>query len=142
MYIIFDDYDQYDEKKGVYAITIDSKCVYIGSSNNLRRRYFEHERDTERCKYQAKGLYQVLNQAHEMGSTIRFEILSLMDDLSDHLENRKAIGPYALDIIELAMIRLYQPYFNSKGVDMPFTLDHATTHIQTDNSIITQLKIF
>ena len=87
-----DNLAKYDNRAGVYAITINDVIVYIGKSKNLLRRYAQHQIEIEAEK-QSIPKYIVLNQAWKYGFKIGFKQLyncpKHCDDIEDRLGYRE-----------------------------------------------------
>lgn len=124
-YIDFKNRKKYEGVAGVYGIFVDDRCVYVGSTRNLSKRYGFHERDTAYMTPQRKDMYVNFHLMKEFGSTIEFRPIITIDDMMDRCDGTRVSESYMLDSVELAFIMFYKPRFNSKGIDMKFTFDHV-----------------
>jgi group I intron endonuclease len=71
---------QTDKISGIYKITnINTKKIYIGSSNNIKRRFKEHLRLLENNKHHSAKLQRSYNRTKDK-SVFKFEILEKVRD--------------------------------------------------------------
>lgn len=69
-----------------------------------------------------KGMYKMLGSG--FADAAEFRVLASIKDMKLHTKYPKDVDSKAMDIVELAFIRSEKPRYNSKGMDLPFTLDH------------------
>lgn len=96
--------------RGIYYLTIDDFIVYIGQSNNIKRRIVEHISGVVSVKNQEKK-YIYLRAARRRGKHIIFHLLERCDGCTEEELNQK----------EREYIEFFKPPLNTmynKGVDV------------------------
>lgn len=77
-------YGKYNHS-GVYSISLGGKIVYVGRSNNMRKRIVSHMnliKNPEKVSSESgPNKYQVLNEAYNRGLLIQFDVLYDGDDI-------------------------------------------------------------
>ena len=90
---------------GVYSITVNSKIVYVGKSNDMLYRMAEHWASMGNPK---ENKYKVLAEAHRRRYNVRFNVLYTAKSKT-RAEIEEEIGER-----EGYFIRLYQPPLNTQ----------------------------
>lgn len=91
------------QKPGIYCVKVNNKIVYIGKSNNMLGRLYDHLRSIEGFAKQEQK-YKILRQLKEAGYTIKFEVM----------QSQESYDKDSLGELEGEYIRQYNPILNSQ----------------------------
>lgn len=98
---------------GVYGIFIDDKIIYIGQTHNFKQRFQAHNT----CFHCSdKLLYQRMREEKENGKQVSIKPLINVEEL----KTDEKITERDIFAMELALITLYQPYYNYEGKVAPY----------------------
>lgn len=98
-----------DEMSGIYGIYIEDKLVYIGKTmRNFKERFLEHQQQINSSN---AYLYRTLRAAKQMDLNIKLTPLIIIEELKVN----KALTNRDINMMELALIQLYQPKCNIQG---------------------------
>ena len=98
---------------GVYGIFIDNDIIYIGQTHNFKQRFQAHNT----CFHCSdKLLYQRMRKEKENGKQVSIKPLINIEDL----KTDEKITERDIFAMELALITLYQPYYNYEGKVAPY----------------------
>lgn len=95
---------------GIYGIYIDEKVVYIGkTTTSFSIRFSQHKSN---LKTSDKYLYRGLRKAKKYGAKVTLRPLIILEELKVN----KDITDRDINMMELALIQLYQPKYNIQGM--------------------------
>lgn len=99
--------------KGVYAIYSNDEIIYIGSTNNFKKRFAAHYYDFNNS---SKPLYAKMRRDKAEGKIVTIAPLINVESLytKDEITDRD------IQAMELALINLYRPICNLQGISMPY----------------------
>ena len=100
--------DKYNHP-GIYAIYIDGVLVYIGKSHNMANRISQHLTCIKNPKSASKHSlhrYLILNQAHNEGYTITFDVVYYANEVEPMELDKKLAG------LEVSCLTKYKPALN------------------------------
>lgn len=92
--------NKYNNRKGLYYISINNKIVYIGKSTNILCRLANHLYEIDNNNKTKK--YIMLRALRQAGYTIKFDVLQYMDNATDT----------EISIAEAIEIRKHLPVLN------------------------------
>ena len=72
--------EKYDNKLGIYSISINNNIVYIGKSTNILKRLTHHLFYTNNLQFTKSNKYKILNQCIKNGIDIKFDLVCLCQD--------------------------------------------------------------
>ncbi len=72
--------EKYDNKIGIYSISINNNIVYIGKSTNMLQRLSNHIFFIENLQFTKSNKYKVLADLHKNGYQIDFDIMQLCNE--------------------------------------------------------------
>ena len=116
MKFILEEIKKYDKKQGIYALKYNNEVFYIGKSTNLGNRLREHRKPS--------AFNNILQKIiKEEGKCNRCKELAMYAFIDKHRED---IDFDILETTELNQqeefyITKYQPKYNYKGVDIPYS---------------------
>lgn len=80
---------------GCYSIKIGDKLVYIGKSANMLKRLAQHLYGVETARNQTKHLYHIMQEAHDKGIEITFDVLyttsATGNEMFDEIGNEEGV---------------------------------------------------
>lgn len=92
--------NKYNNRKGLYQITVNDKIIYIGKSNNILYRLANHLYEIDNNNKSKK--YILLRSLRQAGYRIKFDVYQYMDN-SDDTE---------ISVAEAIEIRKHLPVLN------------------------------
>lgn len=103
---------------GIYGIYIDEKLVYIGkTTTNFQIRFNQHKSNLNNSD---KYLYRGLRKAKTYGAKISLRPLIIVEELKVN----KPIVERDIEMMELALIQLYQPKYNIQGIHQNYVVQN------------------
>lgn len=111
------------ESYGVYAIYVNDKIIYIGSTTRtFDIRFNEHQKALLDLNQPQLNVYSLIRILQEAGQTITYK--PLID--CSKLQTNKTLTTHDIESMELALIQEHQPVGNIAGLTKPF-LYHAVS---------------
>ena len=110
-----------NECTGIYGIYIEKELVYIGkTTQSFRKRFCQHK---DLLKHPEKSatqfdLYYELNEAKDKGKKV--ELIPLIVAEYVPYQSSYKLNNRDLESMEFALILIYQPRHNIKGVKQPY----------------------
>lgn len=117
---IEEDKDGWENKRGIYAISIDDVIVYIGKTNDSFKKRFQSHKYHFQDKQNTDYLYRELRIAKEQGKDLKMYPLLILEEMS--VKNEMNLTERDLNIMELTLISIYQPRYNIEGVLKPYKM--------------------
>lgn len=107
----------YKGKKGIYALLLDEKIVYIGQSTNLYSRLRKHFNSEKALEDTLRMIKQENNKCNRLKQVALYEFINTYKDQMKFtiLKETDELNKY-----EEQYITEYKPKFNYKGVDIPY----------------------
>lgn len=106
--------------KGIYAIIHNDKVLYVGQSKNIADRLRSH-RNENALK---NTINKIIREVEKNGQTGNYnKTIAMYDYIDKHRSTIKFIvlkETEELDKWEEHYIKLFQPKYNYKGVDVPY----------------------
>ena len=110
-----DEIRSFNNTSGIYALIYDNEVIYVGQSKNIGDRLRTHRRTR---------VEQIVSKIiKEGGKMNRSKQVALYDFITNNKEDIQFIvllETKELDRYEEHYIKLFQPKYNYKGVDVPF----------------------
>lgn len=116
------------QKQGIYCIKIENNIVYIGKSQDMLRRIFDHMNNILNKNLTKTHKYVIIREAIEKGYSVTFDVLA---DCS--LTNLDELGEK-----EGELIRLYRPELNTQ---IPFKGDYKHWNTNSRAKYVTLKEI-
>lgn len=118
--IIEENKDDWENKRGIYAISIDDVIIYIGKTNSSFKKRFQSHKYSFQDKQNTDYLYRELRIAKEQGKDLKMYPLIVLEEVS--VKNELNLTERDLNIMELTLISIYQPRCNIEGVLKPYKM--------------------
>lgn len=115
-----EDKDDWENKRGIYAISIDDVIIYIGKTNSSFKKRFQSHKYSFQDKQNTDYLYRELRIAKEQGKDLKMYPLIVLEEVS--VKNELNLTERDLNIMELTLISIYQPRCNIEGVLKPYKM--------------------
>lgn len=110
-----DEIRNFNDKSGIYALIYDNEVIYVGQSKNIGDRLRTHRRTK---------VEQIVNKIIKEGGKVnRSKQIALYDFINGNKEDIQFVvllETKELNRYEEHYIKLFQPKYNYKGVDVPF----------------------
>lgn len=112
--------NNWESKRGIYAISIDDTIIYIGKTYDSFKKRFQSHKYKFNNKENDEYLYRELRIAKEQGKQLHMYPLIILEDVSRR--NELHLTEKDLNVMELTLISLYQPRCNIEGVLKPYQM--------------------
>lgn len=101
---------------GIYGIYVNNKLVYIGRTiTSFKQRFNSHKANLNNSD---EFMYRKLREYKEAGNKITMKPLIAVELLN--VEHKKTFTKNDINCMELALITMYQPFFNTEGKVKPY----------------------
>lgn len=117
---------------GVYGIYVNDKIIYIGQTQDFRRRFVNHHSGFN-CSN--KPLYKHMRLEKQKGNQVSIKPIINVEDL----QTETPITERDLQAMELALITLYKPPYNYEGIVIPYVFGNKR---QRDKQIQQPVSVF